>query len=104
MLSSTVPETDIIFKKLESEERLKKYKIKEIYEMSPLNSQLNLKIAEYISIIGKYDIDTQLKCTDEFTGYFLNLKEQYTEYYNSHCRLYIAISLSLGMSVVVLFV
>ena len=104
LLNSTVPDTEILFKKLQDESRLKKYNIAEIYESSPLPEKENSQITELLSIIGRYDAQTQINCTQEFTGYYKDLKKQYQEYYNSHCRLYIVFSLSVGTVVSLLLI
>lgn len=97
LLSSTAPETEIIFNKLQNEYRLNKYDVMHIYENSPLQDNENTKIKELINTVGKFDIETQIKCTEEFLGYFKALKKQYQEYYNSHFKLYLVFGLSVGI-------
>ncbi|MGN1420080.1 MAG: hypothetical protein ACI4XC_01020 [Eubacterium sp.] len=95
-LKSTVPETDIIFNKLQNEPRLNKYNIEEIYNYSPLPKASNSNITELFNVIGRFDADIQIKYTQEFIGYYRNLKRQYQEHFNTHCKLYIVFSLSVG--------
>lgn len=96
-LKNTIPETDIIFNKLQNEPRLSKYNVKEISKNSPLPKTLNTNVTELYGIIGRYDADTQIKYTQEFIEYSKDLKRQYQEHFNTHCKLYIVFSLSAGI-------
>lgn len=95
-LNNTVPETEIIFIKLQNEPRLSKYNVRKIAEYSPLPKELNTNITELFDVIGRYDADTQIKYTQEFVESYKDLKKQYQEHFNSHCKLYIVFSLSVG--------
>ncbi|MGN1329709.1 MAG: hypothetical protein ACI4V4_08445 [Eubacterium sp.] len=95
-LGNTVPETDVIFRKLQEEPRLSKYNVKKISEFSPLSQSFNTNICELLNVIGRYDADTQIKYTQEFLESCKDLKRQYQEQYNTHSRLYIVFSISVG--------
>ncbi|MGN1123253.1 MAG: hypothetical protein ACI4RR_02840 [Eubacterium sp.] len=102
LLNSTLPETDVIINKLSSDNRLSKYDFSDLKSMSPLKKEENEKIDEMFSVLGKYDVDSQISYIQEFNGYYKMLKNEYREYYNSHCRLYIILSLSVGFVIVLL--
>lgn len=103
-LTSTVPDTDVIFTRLQNEPRLEKYNVSQIFNSSPLPSGINSNITELFAIIGRYDADTQIKYTQEFIGYFKDLKKQYQEHFDTHCRLYIVFSISAGILISLLLI
>ena len=97
MLRSTAPDTQVILRRLQSEERLSGYDLPKISESSSLPVNEKGRIAEFFETIGKYDIDSQIKYIEEFTGYYKMLKEQYQKYFDANKRLYIVFSMSAGM-------
>lgn len=102
LLNSTLPETDVIINKLSGEKRLSKYDFDDLKGMSPLKSEENEKIDEMFSVLGKYDVDSQISYIEEFNGYYKMLKNEYREYYKTHYKLYIVLSLSVGVVIVLL--
>lgn len=102
LLNSTLPETDLIINKLSGEKRLSKYDFDDLKGMSPLKSEENEKIDEMFSVLGKYDVDSQISYIEEFNGYYKMLKKEYREYYKTHYKLYIVLSLSVGVVIVLL--
>lgn len=100
LLGSTVPDTQTLYRKLGEEPRLEKYAqkcdISEIYTASPLPERENGQTKELLSVVGRYDAQTQIEYAREFTGYYKDLKKQYREHYRTHAKLYIAVSISVG--------
>lgn len=97
MLESTVPDTKQIIYHLQNEERLSKYDFYNLTKASPLNQKLNQKIDNMVSVLGKYDAQTQIRYIQEFTRYFTVQKEQYQRHYDNHSKLYYTLSISTGL-------
>lgn len=95
-MNSTLPDTNVLFSKLQAEPRFQKYNVSEIYKSSPLPEYETTQAKELMGVIGRYDAQTQIRLTEEFTGYYKALKKQYQEHYDSHSRLYIVFSVSAG--------
>ncbi|MDD6727715.1 MAG: hypothetical protein PUE08_00630 [Eubacteriales bacterium] len=104
LLSSTAPETNVIFKKLQADDRFKNTDLLNLYKNSPLPKKDNLAIKEFLDLIGKYDTETQIKYAQEFTGNFKTLKKQYQDYYNSHFKLYVISGLSVGIVICLMLI
>lgn len=97
MLESTIPDTREIIYHLQSEERLSKYDFYNLTKSSPLNEKQNQRIDNMISVLGKYDAQTQIKYIEEFLKYFTVQKEQYQRHFDNHSRLYYTLSISAGL-------
>ncbi len=97
MMSSINPETSDILNELKSDERLKNFDFDLNIENTPLPLAEYERIKNLYNIIGKYDVDCQLKYIEEFVGYFKMLKQQYQEYYEKHHKLYIAFGVLTGI-------
>lgn len=102
MLNSITAETQQIMNELKSDEKLKNFDFELSDEKSPLNASENEKVRQMFLSIGKYDLDSQLKLIEEFTGNFKMLKEEYQSHYDSHRKLYIASGLLSGVLIAVL--
>lgn len=102
LLKSVSADTQSIKNSLINDSRLTDFDFSLEEKTSPLNECENEKVREFFSSIGKYDLDSQLKIIEEFTGNFKMLKEQYQSHYDSHKKLYIAVSLLFGVLAAVL--
>ncbi|MCC8074107.1 MAG: stage III sporulation protein AB [Clostridiales bacterium] len=104
LLRTTAPETDRILSEIMHDEALDKIDFNDENYSSPLSQNDTMKIRELFSLLGHYDIDSQIKYVEEFSGSFKILKQQYQDYYQSHHRLYIAFSLMGGIFICVLLI
>lgn len=102
MLKSISADTQSIMKSLMSDSRLTEFDFSLDEKLSPLNNNENEKIRELFYSIGKYDLDSQLRIIDEFEGNFKMLRDEYQSRYDSHKKLYLAVSLLSGVLVAVL--
>lgn len=102
LLNSITAETEVILRELKSDERLKNFDFELSDEKSPLGAAENELVRNLFSSIGKYDLESQLKLIDEFTGTFKMLREEYQSHYDSHRKLYIASGLLSGVLIAVL--
>lgn len=104
LLNSTMPETDEIMKTLSGDSELKDFD----FSLSNINTYLpyeeSARVRSLFEDLGRYDIDSQIYMTEEFTQYFKLKKEQYQEHYNQHYRLYIAFGVLSGVLIAVLFI
>lgn len=104
MLESTSPETDVIIRELENDERLKNFDLTLNGSSSPLPSKENERSKTLLSTLGKYELETQINYINQYLGYFKMLRQQYQDYYNSHYKLYLAFGLFSGVLVSVLLI
>lgn len=104
LLNTTQPETEKIFALLNKSERLKDIDLKDIPSSSPLKSEENEKISEYIDSIGKYDAQTQINKANEFCEAFRLLKKDYQQYYSSHSKIIYALGFSVGCAIAILLI
>lgn len=102
MLNSISADTQSIMHSLKNDSRLRDFDFELSEKRSPLSTSDNEKIRELFDSIGKYDLDSQLKIIEEFTGNFKMLKDQYQTHYDSHKKLYISVSLLSGVLAAVL--
>ena len=104
MLESTSPETDVIIRELENDERLKNFDLTLNGSSSPLPSKENERSKTLLSTLGKYELEAQINYINQYLGYFKMLRQQYQDYYNSHYKLYLAFGLFSGVLVSVLLI
>lgn len=104
MLGSTSPETEVIMRELENDERLKNFDLSLNSSSSPLPSKENDRSKMLLSTVGKYDLDAQINYINQYLGYFKMLRQQYQDYYNTHYKLYLAFGLFSGVLVSVLLI
>lgn len=104
LLNSTAPETSEMFKKLSCTEKLKGIDFDNVCSFSPLTDGENEIINEYISSVGKYDIQTQIKCASEFAAAMGSIQKKYRQGYEKNKKLYIAFGLSAGIVISVLLI
>lgn len=102
LLKSVSADTQSIMKSLKKDSRLANFDFSLEQKSSPLKENENEKIRDFFHSMGKYDLDSQLKIIDEFTGNFKMLKDEYQVRYDSHKKLYIAVSLLSGVLVAVI--
>lgn len=103
LLKSTMPETEEIINILKSDSLLYNLDFDKLTSPYLCDSD-NQKASAYINEIGKYDVDSQIALTEEFTEYFKLLKKRYQEYFDSHYKLYIALGILSGMAISVLLI
>lgn len=104
LLNTTLPETEKIFALLNNCEKLKNIELNDIYSSSPLKKDENDKISDYLSSIGKFDTQTQINKAFEFCETFRLLKEDYRQYYSSHCKIIYALGFSVGCITAILLI
>ena len=104
MLGSTSPETEVIMRELENDERLKNFDLTLNSSSSPLPSKENERSKMLLNTVGKYDLDAQINYINQYLGYFKMLRQQYQDYYNTHYKLYLAFGLFSGVLVSVLLI
>lgn len=104
LLKSTMPETDEIMRILKNDEALAKFDFTSDDTKNRLNPEDRGKVTNLFNSIGRYDIESQIYITEEFTEYFKLKKEQYQEYYNEHYRLYLVFGVFSGVIAAVLLV
>lgn len=102
MLKSTIPETDAIFNKLSNDSRLKNFDFSFDKAKLILKNEDYERVMIFYNSIGRYDTDCLISITNEFSGYFKMLNQQYQNYYNAHYKLYILFGLFSGIVISVL--
>ena len=68
MLNSFAADTETILNNLKNDDKLKNFDFELSDEKSPLGKDENEKVRNLFHSIGKYDLETQLKLIEEFTG------------------------------------
>ena len=104
MLGSTSPETEVIIKNLKNDPYLDGFDFSMNSDNSILPKEENERSKILFDTLGKYDLDCQINCINEYVGYFKMLKKQYQDYYNSHYKLYLVFGLFGGIFVSVLLI
>ncbi len=102
LMNSTIPDTNGIFAILKNSERLKDIDIFNIDASSPLKSSETQKIKVYIDSVGKCDVDSLIKQSQEFCDEFRLIKNDYQQYYKSHYKMIYAFCISLGLVISIL--
>lgn len=100
LLNTTMPETNEILSLLKNDSKLSNFDINEL----PLKSNENEKIREFFSSIGKYDIDSQISITKEFTEDFKLIKGEYQKQYSEHYKIYISFGVFAGIIVSIIII
>ena len=104
LMNSTIPDTNGVFAILKNSEKLRDLDIFDIAASSPLKSSENEKIKDYIDLVGKCDVDTMIKQSQYFCDYFRLIKNDYQQYYKSHCKIIYAFCISIGIAISILLV
>lgn len=104
LMNSTIPDTNGIFAILKNSERLKDIDIFNIDASSPLKSSETRKIKAYLDSVGKCDVDSLIKQSQEFCDEFRLIKNDYQQYYKTHHKMIYAFCISLGLVVSILLI
>lgn len=104
MLKSTAPETEEIMRELKNDTRLSQFDFTFQDDRCPLPPEENERSKILFDTVGKYDLDCQISCINQYIGYFKMLREQYWDYYKKHYKLYLAFGFFSGVFVSVLLI
>lgn len=97
LLQNTSPDTAEIINSLKNDNRLKKFDFELKDNTILLENAEKGKVRNYFQSIGKYDTETQINLSKEFTAELRLLKEEYQQYLKSHQKLYVAFGLLSGV-------
>lgn len=97
LLQNTSPDTAEIINSLKNDIRLKNFDFELKDNTILLENAEKGKIRDYFQSIGKYDTETQINLSKEFTAELRLLKEEYQQYLKSHQKLYVAFGLLSGV-------
>lgn len=97
LLQNTSPDTAEIINSLKNDNRLKKFDFELKDNTILLENAEKGKVRNYFQSIGKYDTETQINLSNEFTAELRLLKEEYQQYLKSHQKLYVAFGLLSGV-------
>ncbi|MCM1285654.1 MAG: stage III sporulation protein AB [Acetobacter sp.] len=97
LLKNTSPDTTELLSRLKSDERLKHFDFELNDNSILLENDAKSKVKEFFYSIGRYDIETQINLSKEFTAELRLLKEEYQQYLKSHQKLYVAFGLLSGV-------
>ena len=102
ILKTYLLDTDEIIKKLNNDERLKKYDIYCISEKSSFDAQIARHLSDLSNTLGKYDANSQINYICEINNFLSSKRKQYSDYYFKHSKLYFALGITMGFLITIL--